>query len=308
MKAVRYSKYGAPEVLKLTEVKKPAPKANEILVKVHTTSVTSGDVRLRASDFPPLFWLPARLIFGLFKPKKQILGHEWAGVIEQTGKEVTQFNIGDEVFGTTSMLKTGAYAEYLCVPETWSQGAVIHRSKNLSFEESAVLPIAGMTALFLLEKAKIEKGQHILVNGASGSVGSYTVQIAKHLGAVVTGVCSTGNIEMVRSLGATNVIDYKKEDFTQSKKHFDIIFDAVGKISKSKTKLILSTNGHFISTKMLTKESPELLEKVKKLAEQKAIIPYIDRQFKLADIVTAHNYVDTGRKRGNVSIKVINEE
>ncbi len=308
MKAVRYSKYGAPEVLKLTEVKKPAPKANEILVKVHATSVTSGDVRLRASDFPPLFWLPARLIFGLFKPKKQILGHEWAGVIEQTGKEVTQFNIGDEVFGTTSMLKTGAYAEYLCVPETWSQGAVIHRSKNLSFEKSAVLPIAGMTSLFLLEKAKIEKGQHILVNGASGSVGSYTVQIAKHLGAVVTGVCSTGNIEMVRSLGATNVFDYKKEDFTQSKKHFDIIFDAVGKISKSKTKLILSTNGHFVSTKMLTKESPELLEKVKKLAEQKAIIPYIDRQFKLADIVTAHNYVDTGRKRGNVSIKVINEE
>jgi len=306
MKAVVYLKYGPPEVLKLMEVDKPIPKDNEILIKIFAATVTSGDVRLRASDFPPLFWLPARLIFGLFKPKKKILGHELSGVIEAKGKGVTGFNIGDEVFGTTTMLKTGAYAEYICLPEHWKHGVVALKPVNLNFKEAAALPIGGMTALFLLEKANIRPGQQVLIYGASGSVGSYAVQIAKLLGASVTGVCSTSNLEMVKSLGADEVLDYTQTAYTSLKKEFAIVFDAVGKTSKSEAKKILNNDGVFVTVKMLTTEKKEKLLKLKTWAEEGKLKPFIDKTYPLENIVNAHQYVDKGHKKGNIVIEILN--
>ena len=304
MKAVIYSSYGPPEVLRLQEVHKPVPKDNEVLIKVHAATVTSGDVRLRASDFPPLFWLPARLIFGLFRPKKQILGHEFSGVVQAVGSQVSKFKPGDQVFGTTTMIKGGSYAEYVCLPEEWKFGVIAHKPANLNFQEAAALPIGGMTALFLLKKAQIGKGQKVLIYGASGSVGSFGVQIAKHFGATVTGVCSTRNLEMVKSLGADRTVDYTQEDYTALEHDFDIVFDAVGKTSKSRAKKILKPGGAFVSVQMLTSEKIEDLLKLKELAELDEVNPFIDRTYPLADIVEAHRYVDSGRKRGNLVIEI----
>jgi len=304
MKAAVYKSYGSPDVIKLIEVEKPQPNDNEILIKIHAATVTSGDVRLRSSDFPILFWLPARLIFGLFKPKKQILGHELAGVIEGKGKNVTKFNIGDEVFGTTTMLNSGSYAEYICLPQEWKNGVVNLKPENLNFKQAAALPIGGMTALYLLEKANINNEQKILIYGASGSVGSYAVQLAKQYGAHVMAVCSSSNFDMVKSLGADNLIDYKKEDYSLFKNKFDIVFDAVGKTSKSKAKKVLNKGGVFVSVKMLTKEKNEHLKRIKELAEKGKLMPFIDKCFNLKEIVKAHKYVDTGRKRGNVVIEI----
>ena len=304
MKAILYTKYGSPDVLKLMEIEKPIPKDNEILIKIHAATVTSGDVRLRSSDFPPLFWLPARLIFGLFKPKKKILGHELSGVVEGKGKDVTNFKIGDEVFGTTTMLNTGSYAEYICLPEKWKHGVIQLKPTNLNFKEAAALPVGGMTALFLLEKGKISENQKVLVYGASGSVGSYAVQIAKQFGSSVTGICSTSNIDIVKSLGADKVIDYTKDDYTSQKDKFDIVFDAVGKTTKSKAKRVLKKDGVFVSVKMLTKEKNEHLLKLKELAEKGKLKPLIDKCYQLEEIVSAHKYVDQGHKKGNVVIKI----
>jgi NADPH:quinone reductase-like Zn-dependent oxidoreductase len=305
MKAIIYNTYGAPEVLNPTTLEKPLPKENEILIKIHAATVTSGDVRLRSSDFPPLFWLPTRLIFGLFRPKKKILGHELAGTIEAIGIKVTKFKVGDLVFGTTTMLNTGSYAEYICLPEEWKHGVVTLKPKNLNFTEAAALPVGAMTAMFLLKKAKIAQGMQVLIYGASGSVGSYAVQLAKHNGAGVTAVCSSTNFAMVRSLGADSVIDYRTEDYTEKEGKYDIVFDAVGKTSKSKTKKILTSQGAFVSIKMLTKESNEHLRRIKELAENGSIKPFIDRVYKLNEIVEAHTYVDLGRKKGNVVIDIL---
>ncbi len=304
MKAAVYTQYGPPDVLKLNQIEKPVPKANEILVRVMVTTVTSGDVRLRASDFPTLFWLPARLIFGLFRPKKTILGHEFAGVVEEIGSEVTRFSPGDEVFGTTTMLSAGSYAEYLCVPEYWKSGVVAKKPENLTFEESAALPIGSMTALFLLRKAKIGKSSKVLVYGASGSVGSYAIQLAHYLGKSVTGVCSTQNVDMVRSLGAIEVIDYKNQDYAKLAFDFDIVFDAVGKTTKSTAKKVLRKKGMFVSVNMLTGEKLDDLLELKQMAEDGNLKPFIDRTFSLDQIVEAHAYVDEGRKRGNVLIHI----
>lgn len=305
MKAVVYEKYGAPEVLKLKDIEKPIPKDDEILVKIHAATVTSGDVRLRSSDFPPLFWLPARLIFGLFKPKKQILGHELAGTVEEIGKSVTEFNVGDSVFGTTTMLSTGSYAEYICLPQKWKSGVVALKPNGLNFREAAALPVGAMTAMFLLEKANLIQGQNVLVYGASGSVGSYAVQIANQKGSSVTGVCSASNFEMVRSLGASRLIDYRKEDFSEGSEKFDIVFDAVGKTTKSKAKKVLKTGGAFVSVKMLTKEKDDHLRLIKDMAEDGKLTPFIDKSFKLDEIAKAHEYVDKGRKKGNVVIEIL---
>lgn len=305
MKAVVYEKYGPPSVLKLTEVEKPHPKENEILVKIHATSVTSGDVRLRSSDFPKLLWFPARVVLGLFKPKKKILGHELAGTIEEIGKGITKFKVGDQVFGTTTMLKKGSYAEYVCIPQKWKHGVIEIMPKNLSFNQAAALPIGAMTALFLLEKANLKKDQKILVYGCSGSVGSYAVQIGKQKGALVTGVCSGSNFEMMKSLGIDDLIDYKKEDYSGKDEQYDIIFDAVGHTSKSKAKKVLTANGTFVSVKSLTDEKQEHLKLIKDWAENGAIKPFIDKTYALNNLVEAHEYVDTGRKRGNVVIQII---
>ncbi len=304
MKAVVYKKYGPPKVLKIKEIEKPKPKDDEILVKIYSATVTTGDVRLRSSDFPPLFWLPARLIFGLFKPKKKILGHELAGVVEEVGNSVTEFKVGDSVFGTTTMLKTGAYAEYICLPQKWKNGVVGLKPENLTYQEAAALPVGAMTAMYLLEKANLAKGQNVLIYGASGSVGSYAVQLANQKSSSVTGVCSTANFEMVKSLGALNLIDYKKEDFSKRNEKFDIVFDAVGKTTKSKAKKVLKIGGKFVSIKMLTKEKIEHLKLIKTLVEQGKLKPFIDKSFSLDDIVKAHEYVETGRKRGNVVIEI----
>jgi alcohol dehydrogenase len=304
MKAVVYEKYGLPNVLKLTEVKKPQPKDDELLVKIHATTVTSGDVRLRASDFPFLFWLPARLLFGLFKPKKNILGHEFAGTVEKVGRNITKFKLGEKVFGTTTMLKKGAYAEYICLPQEWKHGVVELMPKNLNFKEATALPIGAMTAMYLLEKADLKKEQKILVYGASGSVGSYAVQIANQQGALITGVCSRVNFKMAKSLGIKSLIDYKTEDYSEKSEKFDVIFDAVGKTSKSKAKKVLNSKGTFVSVKMRTKEKSLHLKRIKELAENESIKSFIDRTFDLSEIVEAHQYVDTGRKRGNVIIEV----
>ncbi len=304
MKAVVYQKYGPPDVLKLTELEKPRPKDNEILIKIHAATVTSGDVRLRSSDFPPLFWLPARIIFGLFKPNKKILGHELAGTVEEIGKNVTKFKVGDEVFGTSTMLKTGSYAEYICLPQEWKNGVVAIKPKNMSFQEAAALPVGAMTAMYLLKKADLKQGQQVMVYGASGSVGSYAVQLANQKGASVTGVCSGSNVEMVKALGAKKVIDYKMEDYSNCGGKFDIVFDAVGKTSKSSAKKILASEGKFVSVKMLTKEEDENLNQIKSLAESGELKPFIDKTFKLEEIKLAHAYVDLGRKRGNVVIEV----
>lgn len=302
MKAAVYTKYGPPEVLKVTEVEKPRPKDNEILVKIEAATVTSGDVRLRGSDFPPLFWLPARLIFGLFRPKKQILGHELSGTVETIGSKVTRFKVGDAVLGTTTMLRWGAHAEYICLPETWKQGVVIHKPDGLSFKEAAVLPVGSMAAMFLLKKGGLKKGTEVLIYGASGSVGSYALQIAKAYGAKVTTVSSGSNFGMLQSLGADAMLDYKKEDFTAGDKTFDIIFDAVGKTSKSKAKKVLKPNGSFISVKTITAEKTEQLQEVVDLTLAGKIKPFIDKEFSLNAIIDAHRYVETGRKRGNITI------
>ncbi len=304
MKAIIYTQYGPPDVLRPAEIVKPEPKENEILIKICAATVTSGDVRLRSSNFPPLFWLPARLIFGLLRPKKQILGHELADTVEKIGEKVTKFKIGDSVFGTTTMLNTGSYAEYICLPQEWKHGVVEIKPENLSFKEAAALPVGGMTAMYLLEKANIGAGQQVLIYGASGSVGSYAVQIANQRGSCVTAVCSHPNFEMVRSLGAEKVIDYKEEDYSERKEKFDIVFDAVGKTTKSRAKKILNSKGAFISVKMLTKERSDHLRKIKELAEKGKLKPFIDSIYTLDEIVLAHRYVDLGHKRGNVVIEI----
>ena len=304
MKAVVYTKYGPPSVLTLVDIKKPQPKDDEILVKVCATTVTSGDVRLRSSDFPAGVWLLARLMFGLFKPKKTILGHEFSGIVEAVGKDVSTYKVGDEVFGTPTGLKTGTYIEYLCIPQDRKKGALAHTPKNLSLKEAAAIPVGGMTALFLLNKGNLNSGQRVLIYGASGSVGSYAVQIAKAKGATVVAVCSGANLKMVMALGADKAIDYRKEDYTLLKEKFDMVFDAVGKTSKSAAKKVLKPNGQFVTIAAMTSPTQEHLDTLKELAEQSKLTPYIDQSFPLMEIVAAHEYVDTGRKKGNVSIDV----
>ena len=304
MRAAVYKQYGGPEVLKLTELEKPQPKANELLIKVEASTVAAGDARVRASDFPALFWLPARLIFGLFKPKKAVLGHEFSGVVEAVGEEVNQFKPGDKVFGTTTLLKQGAYAEYVCVPQKAKNCVVAKAPESIELGQAAAVPIGAMTALFLLEKAKLVKGQKILVYGASGSVGTYAVQMAKNMGAKVTGVCSTANVELVRSLGADKVMDYKKEDFSQVGESYDVVFEAVDKSPKSKAKSVLKKGGCYVSINMFTSENTDKLKEIGRVVDDGTLIPLIDREYPLEEIVAAHRYVDTGRKRGNVLVKI----
>jgi NADPH:quinone reductase-like Zn-dependent oxidoreductase len=296
MKAMVCTAYGPPDVLQLQEVAKPAPKDNEVLIKIHATTVTRGDVILRSmTGFQ-------RFVFGLFfgLGKNKILGHELAGEIEAVGQGVTQFEPGDPVFASAGS-GGGAYAQYICLPE---DGMVAAKPANLSYEEAAAVPIGGNTALYILKRGDIQRGQQMLVYGASGSVGTYAVQLARHFGAEVTGVCSTANLEMVKSLGAVHVIDYTQEDFTQSGKTYDVIFDAVGKLPPSGGKGALKEGGTSLSVRSSTREEPENLLTLKELVEAGEIRPVIDRRYPLEQIVEAHRYVDTGHKKGNVAITV----
>ncbi len=300
MKAMITTKYGPPDGLQLQEVERPTPGDNEVLIRVYAATVTAGDVMLRSLPFLAAAFLQ---IFMGFKRKKTP-GHEFSGVVEAVGKNVRQFKVGDEVFGTTTGLSVGANAEYLCLPEAWKQGSMVHKPANVTHEEAAAVPVGGMTALTLLRKGNIEHGQKILIYGALGSVGSYAVQLAKHFGADVTGVVSTGNVEAVKSLGADRVIDYKQEDFTESGESYDLIFDAVGKISLSHSKQALKENGVFVSVRSLTHGAKERLIFLRELLEAGEIRPFIDKVYPLEQTAEAHRYVETGRKRGNVVIAV----
>ena len=300
MKAIVSTKHGPPEVLQLKEVEKPCPKENEVLIKVHAATVTQGDVMLR--KLHPLMYLPMQL-FGV--RRKRIPGHEFAGEVESVGANVKHFKAGDLVFGTTTGLSVGANAEYVCLPEEWERGVLAIKPENISYEEAAALPVGGMTALYILRKGNIRDGSKVLVYGASGSVGTYAVQLAKHyFGADVTGVCSTANIELVKSLGADRVIDYTKEDITQGGPIYDVIFDAVGKFPATQSKSILKENGVYLSIQTTTSENTENLNIVKELAEAGKIKAVIDRHFPLTQVPDAHRYVETGRKKGNVVITV----
>jgi len=304
MKAIVCQKHGPPEVLQLREVDKPLPADNEVLIRVHAATVTRGDVILR--KLHPLLFLPLRL-FGM--RRKSTPGHEFAGEIETVGKNVRRFKIGDKVFGTTTGLSVGANAEYICLPEIWGAGVVAPIPNNMTFQEAAALPVGGMTALFILQKANIQRGQNVLVYGASGSVGTYAVQLSAHFfGAKVTGVCSTANIDLVKSLGADAVIDYTKDDITKNGKTYDVIFDAVGKTSPKDVRGILNENGSYLSVRSTTKESIEDLLILKELVEKGTIKPVIDRCFPLEQVADAHRYVETGRKKGNVVITVIQQK
>jgi NADPH:quinone reductase-like Zn-dependent oxidoreductase len=302
MKAIVATKFGGPEVLQLKEVEKPVPKDNEILVKVRAATVTAGDIRMRSLNVPPLFWLPARITLGFTKPKHPIYGMELAGDVEAVGKAVTRFKVGDPVFASTLAENFGAHAEYKCLPE---YGLVFTKPQNMTYEEAAAVPIGAPTALRLLRKGKVQRGQNVLIYGASGSVGTYAVQIAKSFGAVVTGVCSTANLELVKSLGADKVIDYTKEDFSASGARYDIIFDTLAKCPKSQATRALEPNGLFVTMAQLsTKQSREEFTFVQGLIEAGKIRAVIDRCYPLEQTVEAHRYVDTGRKAGNVVIQV----
>jgi len=297
MKAIICTKYGPPNVLQLQNVEKPKPKKNEVLVKIHATSVSTGDCRIRGFNSPLLFWIPMRIILGFRKPRKPILGVELSGEIEDIGTDVTQFKKGDQVFALTE-LNLGGYAEYTCVHES---GLIALKPTNVTYEEAAVIPFGGTSALHFLRKGQIKKGQRVLIYGASGSVGTAAVQLAKYFGATVTAICSSSNFDLVTALGADNVIDYMKEDFTKRGEHYDIIFDAVGKYKKSLCTDALMPNGKYVSVNgMMAKVSKEDMNLLKQLAETEKLKPVIDRTYRLEEIAEAHIYVEKGHKKGNI--------
>ena len=310
MKAAIYRQYGSPEVLKIEDIDKPLPKPQEILIKIHATTVSAADFRMRAAN--PFL---VRLFNGFTKPKNQILGYEFSGEVVETGTTVTKYTVGDKVFGSTGFT-SGAYAEYICLAEDKSLAKM---PANTSFEQAASFPVGSQTALFFLEKANIQPGQEVLIFGASGSVGVAAVQLAKSLGAIVTGVCSGKNIELVKSLGADYVIDYSKEDFTKSGKKYDVVFNTVGKTSYSKSKEVLKKRGIYLASDAVLSDylfmilgkpikagvavdSAEKIDHIRELIEKEKMKPVIDTTYPIEHISEAHSYAERGHKRGNVVI------
>jgi NADPH:quinone reductase-like Zn-dependent oxidoreductase len=329
MKAIICTKYGPPEVLQLREVEKPAPGENEILVRVYATTVNYGDiiarnfknVSPREFNMPFLFWILARISLGLGKPKIKILGSEFAGEIEATGKDVKRFKAGDRVFGYLGQ-NMGAYAEYLCMPE---DGVLAIIPAGMTYEDAANIPYGTVMALSLLKKANLRPGQKVLINGASGGIGSAAVQLARsHFGAEVTGVCGTPRLEFVKSLGADKVIDYSKEDFTRNGETYDLIFDIMGKSSFSRCKSSLKQNGRYLLASFKMKQLCQMLWtsmvggkkvlcalapgsladllSVRELVESGKVKSVIDKRFPMEQAAEAHRYVEEGHKKGHVVI------
>jgi 2-desacetyl-2-hydroxyethyl bacteriochlorophyllide A dehydrogenase len=326
MKAIVWTKYGPPEVLQLREVAKPAPKETEVLIRIHATTVTAGDCEMRSLKFPVWLSLPMRIYAGIKNPQRvTILGQELAGEIESVGKDVKLFKKGDKVFATTGF-GFGAYAEYKCLPEEPKMGALASKPVNMTYEEAAAVPTGGLEALHFLRKGNIQSGQKVLIIGAGGSIGTFAVQLARYFGAEVTGVDSSGKLDMLRSIGADQVIDYTQEDFTKNGETYDVIFDVVGKSSFSRSLRSLKQNGRYLlanpgltqmvrgpwtsmisSKKVLfgaASQKTEDLIFLKELIEAGKIKPVIDRRYPLELTAEAHSYVETGEKTGNVVITV----
>lgn len=325
MKAAIFNKYGGPDVFQIMDIPKPIVKDNEILIKMKAGTVTTGEVRIRSMNVPTGFGIMMRLIFGITAPRNNLLGGEFAGVIESIGKDVRSFKIGDEVFGFTGV-RYGANAEYLSVEEN---SCVAIKPKNMSFEEAACVPFGGLTSQYFIRILKIKKGEKVLINGASGSLGTSAVQIAKYIGAEVTAVCSEDNVEMVKSIGADKVINYKKEDLTKNGQKYDVIYDTVGNLSFSKIENSLNENGRFgqavggipfylnaflqnfisliigrkkkIISGVGTEDLKDLIF-LKDLIEKGKYKSVIDKIFPLEQISDAHRIVDSGHKKGNVVI------
>lgn len=320
MKTIVYENYGPPDVLELKEVDKPAPKKNEVLIKILATTVTSADCRVRSLNVPAGFGLMTRFVFGVRKPRRKVLGMELSGVIVSIGSNVTKFNVGDEVFAMSG-INMGCYAQFKCMPES---GCIVLKPANLSYEDAAALSFGGTTAIDFIRRAKLQSGEHVLVNGASGSVGSAFVQLAKYFGAHVTAVCSTANIELVKSLGALHVIDYTKEDFTKNGCVYDLIVDTVGTTPLARIHHSLKSGGRML---MVAAGLPELMhalwlsvrhqfnviagpasereEDLGTLAELAKVgnfKPVIDRTYPFLEMQDAHRYVEQGHKKGNVVI------
>ncbi|WP_139995157.1 NAD(P)-dependent alcohol dehydrogenase [Paenibacillus paridis] len=302
MKAIVCTNYGSPDVLKLQQIKKPIPKDNEVLIKIHATTVTSGDCRVRSFKSPLLYKIPMRLFLGIRRPRNPILGTELSGVIEAVGKSVKGFKSGDPIYAFTGM-RFGGYAEYICLA---ADSTVTIKPVNTTHEEAASLLFGGTTALHFLRRGKIQSGQKILIYGASGATGTSAVQLAKYFGAEVTGVCSTGNLELVKSLGADVVIDYTKADWTASGERYDIIFDAVGKTTKSKCKNVLVPDGVYVTVEGqgIAKVRLDDLIFLKELVEAGTMKSVIDRIYPFEQTPEAHRYVEKGHKKGNVVISV----
>lgn len=311
MKAIICTKYGPPEVLQLKEVKKPIPRNNEVLIKIHATTAHVGDTKIRS--FKPglgpvkdFFFKPVmRIMIGFKGPRNKILGMDLAGEIVDVGTDVKQFKKGDQVFASAFQgFKFGAYAEFICIPEN---GLIAMKPSNMTYEEAAPISNGALTALLVLRKANIQKGQKVLIYGASGSMGTYSIQLAKYYGAEVTGVCSTKNVEMVKSLGADKVIDYTQENFNDSGDIYDVIFDSVTKIAPSERKKSLKETGIYLDALKSTeglKLKQEDLRYLKELCEAGKLKTIIDRRYPLEEMVEAHRYVDSGRKKGNIVITV----
>ncbi len=322
MKAIVWTAYGSHEVLKYREFEKPFPKNDEVLIKIYASSVTTGDCRLRASKVPMGFWMLTRLAFGITKPRRPIIGMDISGEIELIGKDVELFKKGDKVYGTTGM-KLGANAQYTCLSE---KSALVKKPNNITHENAVAIIFGGLTAIhFLRNKAKIQKGQKILINGASGAVGVASIQLAKYYGAEITGICGTSNIKLIEALGANKVIDYTNEDFTKNNETYDVIFDMVGNLSLHKCKKSLTKVGKLIliNADLITNllsisrnnlicgvagESKEQLNFLKERIEAGELEAVIDRIYPLDRTDDAHRYVDRGHKKGNVIISVEHKE
>ncbi len=330
MKAIVWTKYGPPDVLQLKEVEKPTPKDNEVLIRIYATTISAGDCEMRSMKVAILYRLFMRLYIGLRKPKRiTILGMELAGEIESVGNDVKRFKKGDQVFAATGIIGTGAYAEYICLPEKPEEGVMEIKPTNMTYEEATAVPVGGLEALHFIRQGNIQSGEKVLINGAGGTIGTFAVQLAKYFGAEVTGVDSTEKLDMLRSIGADQVIDYTQEDFTKSGETYDFILDVVSKSSFSGSIRSLKQNGRYrianpglsqmvrgrwtsmtSSKKVLfgsVKEKTEDLIFLKELIEAGKIKSVIDRSYPLEQTAEAHRYVETGHKKGHVVITVKNE-